>query len=301
MILRRLPARRGFAWRLAGAAIRLALIVLVGVLACAALVRYSPGFESEEADIDARVSRETALAIHERAGTAESFPKYAADYFLRALHGDLGVSRAFNSPVADLLRDRAPISLALIVSGIAVAWAAGLALAWFAVWQPAKGIRPLAEAVAGISLAIPAPVIAIAFFLAGAPLSAALALAILPRIFGTIRELLEDVSRSPALISARARGLSRSAVAIRYVALPIAPQLAALFGVSLVMAFGSAIPVEALCDVPGIGQLAWRAALGRDLPLLCGLAMAITLTVALAHTGAEIFDAHGPASPERQD
>jgi ABC-type dipeptide/oligopeptide/nickel transport system permease component len=68
-----------------------------------------------------------------------------------------------------------------------------------------------------------------------------------------------------------------------------------LFGISLVLAFGSAIPVEALCDVAGIGQLAWRAALGRDLPLLCGLAMAVTFMVALAHTGAELFDTR-PAS-----
>jgi ABC-type dipeptide/oligopeptide/nickel transport system permease component len=66
-----------------------------------------------------------------------------------------------------------------------------------------------------------------------------------------------------------------------------------LFGVSLVLAFGSAIPVEALCDVAGVGQLAWRAALGRDLPLLCGLAMAVTFMVALAHTGAELFDTRG--------
>jgi peptide/nickel transport system permease protein len=177
----------------------------------------------------------------------------------------------------------------LMVSGISLAWAAGLMLAWVAVCQPVMLFRSGAEVLAGISLAIPAPVIAIAFFLAGAPVSAALALAILPRVFGTIRELLEDVWRSPALVFARARGLSRTAVAIRYVALPIAPQISALVGVSLVLAFGSAIPVEALCDVAGIGQLAWRAALGRDLPLLCGIAMAITFLVALAHTGTELF------------
>ena len=289
MIARRSPARGGFARRLAGAAIRLALIVIAGVLACAALVRYSPGFESEEADIDARLSRETALAIHQQAGTNESFPAFALDYFRRAVHGDLGVSRTFNSPVADLLRQRASATLTLMVSGITLAWVAGLMLAWIAVCQPVTFFRSGAEVVAGISLAIPAPVIAIAFFLSGVPVSSALALAILPRVFGTIRELLEDVWRSPALVFARARGLSAAAVTIRYVALPIAPQLTALIGVSVVLAFGSAIPIEALCDVAGIGQLAWRAALGRDLPLLCGVAMAITFIVALAHTGTELL------------
>ncbi len=176
-----------------------------------------------------------------------------------------------------------------MVSGITMAWAAGLVLAWIAVCQPVAFFRAGAEMLAGISLAIPAPVIAIAFFLWGTPVSAALALAILPRVFGTLRELLEEAWHSPALVFARARGVSGAAVAIRYVALPIAPQLTALMGVSLVLAFGSAIPVEALCDVAGIGQLAWRAALGRDLPLLCGVAMAITFLVALAQTGTELF------------
>jgi peptide/nickel transport system permease protein len=289
MIARRSPARGGLARRLAGAAVRLALIVVAGVLACAALVRYSPGFESEEADIDSRLSRETALAIHQQARTDESFPGFALDYFRRAVHGDLGVSRTFNSPVSYLLRERASATLTLMVSGITLAWAAAMMLAWIAVCQPVAFFRSGAEALAGISLAIPAPVIAIAFFLSGVPVSAALALAILPRVFGTIRELLEDVWRSPALVFARARGLSAGAVTIRYVALPIAPQLTALIGVSVVLAFGSAIPVEALCDVAGIGQLAWRAALGRDLPLLCGVAMAITFLVALAHTGTELL------------
>lgn len=46
------------------------------------------------------------------------------------------------------------------------------------------------------------------------------------------------------------------------------------------LAFGSIIPIEALCDVPGIGQLAWKAALARDLPILCGLGLVVTFLVA---------------------
>ena len=43
-----------------------------------------------------------------------------------------------------------------------------------------------------------------------------------------------------------------------------AAPLLALAGVSVSIALGAAIPVEALCGIPGIGQLAWQAALGRD-------------------------------------
>ena len=65
-------------------------------------------------------------------------------------------------------------------------------------------------------------------------------------------------------------------------------QLIALAGVALVLAFGVLIPIEAICDVPGIGQLTWKAAVARDLPLLCGLALIITLVVALVASVGEL-------------
>jgi peptide/nickel transport system permease protein len=49
------------------------------------------------------------------------------------------------------------------------------------------------------------------------------------------------------------------------------------------MAFGAAIPIEALCDSPGIGQLAWQAALNRDLPLIVNLTFILTLITVAAN------------------
>jgi peptide/nickel transport system permease protein len=66
------------------------------------------------------------------------------------------------------------------------------------------------------------------------------------------------------------------------------PALFALFGVSLSMAFGAAIPIEALCDSPGVGQLAWQAALNRDLPLIMNLTLLITLITVAANLLASI-------------
>jgi ABC-type dipeptide/oligopeptide/nickel transport system permease component len=60
-------------------------------------------------------------------------------------------------------------------------------------------------------------------------------------------------------------------------------------GVTVSMAFTAAIPVEALCDMPGIGQLAWKAALARDLELLVMLTMIVTTVTLLANSGAELL------------
>jgi len=46
--------------------------------------------------------------------------------------------------------------------------------------------------------------------------------------------------------------------------------------------------VESLCDVPGIGQLAWKAALSRDLPLLSALSLIITFLIASVHSLGEL-------------
>ena len=102
-----------------------------------------------------------------------------------------------------------------------------------------------------------------------------------------MRALLDDCYASPALLAARGAGVGPMAIAARYVLRPAAPQLIALLGVALVLAFGSAIPIEALCDVPGLGALALQAATSRDMPLLCGMALIITFFVTLVHAVGE--------------
>jgi peptide/nickel transport system permease protein len=63
----------------------------------------------------------------------------------------------------------------------------------------------------------------------------------------------------------------------------------ALAGVSVSLALGAAVPIEALCGIPGIGQLAWQAALGRDLPMLVTLTVLVTLVTLVANTAATVL------------
>jgi peptide/nickel transport system permease protein len=75
---------------------------------------------------------------------------------------------------------------------------------------------------------------------------------------------------------ARARGLSGTRIFLFHVAPAALMPVLALGGISITLAFGASIPIEALADSPGIGQLAWRAALGRDLPVLVGITLLLT-------------------------
>jgi len=266
--------------KVAGSLANLLAVVLIGGFAASALVRFSPGFDVDENSWNPKISPATLEVMHARLKRENRLPVFYWHYLRAALHGDLGQSDSLKTPVVELLRQRAPVTARLIGWGTVGGLFFGALLAWIAVWPRRAGLGILAGSISGFLLAIPPAVLALAFFFEEAPLGLAVALALLPRIFGTMRALLKGFYSSPALLAARARGVKPVQLGLRYVLGAALPQLIALTGVALVLAFGSIIPIEALCDVPGIGQLAWKAALARDLPLLCGLALIITFTVA---------------------
>jgi peptide/nickel transport system permease protein len=266
----------------------LTFVVLGGVFAASALVRFSPGFDIDENSWNPKISADTSKAMHALNEGQNRLPVFYFHYLRSALHGDLGKSESLKIPVTELLRQRAPVSGRLIGWGTAGGMLLGALFAWLAVWPRQKGVGFLTTSASALLLAIPPAVLALAFFFTQSPLWLAVALALLPRVFGTMRALLSEIYQSPALLAARARGVGPGTLAWRYAVLPALPQLAALTGVSLVLAFGSLVPIEALCDVPGIGQLAWKAALARDLPLLSGLALIVTSAVASVHALGEL-------------
>lgn len=270
--------------RLVRSALHLTVVVLLGGFAAAALVRYSPGFDVDENAWNPRAGASAREALAERRAAEAELPRFYVRYLVAAAHGDFGVSEAYRVPVAELLRDRAPVTGRLILAGAGGGFLLAALLAWVAVWPRTAGLELAASGISSFLLAIPPAVLALAFFFREAPIAAALGLAVMPRLFGSLRAMLRDAYESTPLLAARARGVGPFTLGFRYVVGPITPRLFALAALAVVIAFGSSIPVESLCDVPGIGQLAWKAALARDLPLLSALALIVTFVVASVQT-----------------
>lgn len=269
-----------FAGRFAVGLMNVVLTVVVGGFLAAALVRYSPGFDVDENAWNPRISASTLATMHSRREAENSLPRFYLRYLSKAVQGDFGISESLRLPVSELLRDRGPVSAPLLLWGTLGGLSLGGLLAWVAVWPRRLPLEIAAVSASGLLLAIPPAVLALFFFFRELPLWLGVALALMPRVFGTARAVLEDFFASPALLAARARGVGSARLAMAYVVGPAAPRLAALTGVAVVTAFGSLIPIEALCDVPGIGQLAWKAAVSRDLTLLSALALIVTFLVA---------------------
>jgi peptide/nickel transport system permease protein len=268
--------------------VRVGIVLLLGGFLGATLVRLAPGFGVDEEELDSRLNKESIQALRRAHWTDESVGRFYLRYLSGLLHGDLGVSLSLHQPVRRLLAERFPETMKSIGLGLAFAWSAGLAFAMIAVMSRWWLVDFVTSLVASILLCIPAAALALLFVVARAPGRLALGLILFPKIFSYSRNLLAKSASLPYVLTARAKGLDEIRVMFRHI-LPVAgPQLLALAGVSVSLAFAATIPVEVLCDLPGISQLAWKAALSRDLVLLVNVTMIVTLITLVINSAAEL-------------
>lgn len=270
---------------------------LLGGFLSASLVRLAPGFDTDEAQLDPHLNAASIQALRQARLEHNNIFRFYAHSLSRALHGDLGTSISLGRPVSALLRDRVPLTLRLLGLGLLLSWTAVLALALSAARLRVAIYDGFATVVSGTLLCVPAAVLALFSVLWNVPGALAIALIIFPRDYRYTRNLLAKAYSLPHVLAARAKGISELRILFWHVVPVVAPHILAVAGVSVSIALGAAIPVEALCGLAGVGQLAWQAALARDLPLLVNITVLVTLVTLLANSSADLIGSmwRGPA------
>jgi peptide/nickel transport system permease protein len=263
--------------------------LLISGLAGATLIRIAPGFGIDAEVLDPRLSRQSLEALgREHAGEQNPLAFYVR--FLNGLlHGDAGRSVVFGQPVAALISERLPTTLRSAFFGLAFGWSAAVLFAAVCALRARPAALLSGLAFSGALLSIPSAVVAMVCLLMGLPPACAIAAVVFPRVFPHAYEQLRAGQSKPHVLMARARGLSAARVFLVHTVPPVLGPVLALAGVSAILAFGASIPIEALADSPGIGQLAWQAALARDLPVLVSLTILLTSVTVLANMLADIF------------
>jgi len=270
---------------------RIALTVLAGGLLSATLARYAPGFGSDEDQLDTRRDSASLQRLRDRQMEDSNVTAFYTRSLIKYLSGDLGVSRSLQRPVRELLVERFKPTVIALLTGLVLAWMLGLTAALFAIFRP----NPLTQAGLAASgtfmQCVPAAVVALFLFVMGGrgPLlgGVAVALVLYPRIASYSSGMLKQAYSSSHVLMARARGISRARVFLWH-ALPVSlPQLISFAGVSVSLALSASIPMEVILDTPGIGQLAWQAALARDMSLLVALTICFSLIIVSANTISE--------------
>jgi peptide/nickel transport system permease protein len=267
---------------------RILLTALVGGLLGATLVRLGPGFGVDEREFDARLNAQSQQAIRAERARDNNIALFYIRYLSGLVHGDLGFSRSLNRPVSELLKERLPLTLGSLAYGVLGGMSIGLVLALASVWWQAPGSDLVPAVLSGLALALPAALIALVFLWMGAGGRWAIALVVFPHVYRYAKNLLVASYHAPHVLAAEAKGLSPARVLFAHVFTPAAPQLAALAGISVSLAFGASIPIEVICDTPGVGQLAWKAALDRDLPLLVNITVLVTLMTLVVNACADV-------------
>jgi len=269
--------------KIVGRLLLLGIVCLLGGLLSASLVRFSPGYGVDERELDPRLSQASVEAIRNSNRLNAGLFSYYGHYLVGAVHGDLGSSQWLQRPISSLVKERFPVTAKSVLFGVSLAWLSALTISLAGVLLRGFYFDISTTLLSGVLIALPAAVVAIFSVYLRAPVFVAIAVVTFPKLFRYLRNLLIHAYSQPHILAARARGISQAKILLHHV-LPLAsPALFALLGVSLAVAFGAAIPIEALCDSPGVGQLAWQAALNRDLPLIMNLTLLVTLITVAAN------------------
>jgi peptide/nickel transport system permease protein len=263
-------------------------LAICGALFSATLVRFAPGYAVQERDLDPRWSAQSIEALRQKQALHEALPLFYVHYIWALAHGDLGESDSLKRPVRELLTQRFPVTSNSVVRGLGLAWLAAALLASFGLGSRGGLYEASSTAFSSLLLSLPSAVVAMLAVHLRTPVFCAIGVVVFPRLYGYIRTLLVRSYDQPHVLAARARGLGSTAIFWRHVLPVAASPLLALLGVSFAIAFGAAIPIEALCDSPGLGQLAWHAALSRDLPLIVNVTLVVCVVMLAANSLADV-------------
>jgi peptide/nickel transport system permease protein len=256
-------------------------IVLLVIIGSTILVRFAPGYLSDAREMDSRYADAARAELSTEAARSNSLLHMLSSEIGGWARGDAGVSRQYGVPVAELIVPRLGVTGGLMLRAIVLAWT--LALCASLISSAGRNPSLVWQTPATLLLAVPIAAMATICLLAGSggPVLV-MALLLAARDFKFLHRTLRKAWLDPHLLHARAQGVRTRRLLAAHILPAIASQLSALATLSIVTALSALVPVEVIFNVPGLGQLAWNAAMNRDLPVLLAVTIIMALAVTLA-------------------
>ncbi|MBK5970656.1 MULTISPECIES: nickel ABC transporter permease [Thiorhodovibrio] len=272
-----------------------ALVVMLGVCTLVFLLLHLVPGDPVEAMLGESARPADQAALRTRLGLDRPLAVQYRDYLSGLLRLDLGESFTDQRPVTAMIAERFPATLQLTLAALTLAVIIALPLGVLAARHQGRPLDSAAMGFSVLGMAVPnfwlGPMLILVFslWLGWTPVSGregwnslilpALTLgtglaALLARM---VRASLLEVLSEDYIRTARAKGLSESAVlwhhALRNAALPILT----LLGLQLGGLLGGAVITETVFSWPGIGSLLVDAIKARDYPVAQGCVLLISL------------------------
>ena len=275
------------------------LVTLVGVSFLTFCLAYlAPGDPAAMLleSADTIVSEEVLQKTREELGLDKPFLVQYGNWAAGVLHGDMGMSYSAKKPVSEKLAEGFVGTLFLAVVTVVFVLAISLPLGiWSAVRQnewpdylvrffsfvgvsmPNFWLGLLLLYVFGLRLGL-FPIASATVTLKGIVLPA-LTLAVYQsaKYVRQVRTVVLDELHQDYVIGARARGLSETAILWRHVLPNALLPLITLLGMSIGWLLGGVAVIEMVFSWPGIGNMAVRAIMMRDYPLIEGFVLWIAI------------------------
>lgn len=296
-------------------------VLLIVVIATFLLLESAPG-DAVDAYLLSAGGGDAALAASLRAqyGLDQSLLSRLLLYIAALGRLDLGWSVAFERPVLDLILERLPNTLLLMVSATALSFGLGSLLGVVAGSRP-RSITDRALSIGALTLyAIPGfwlglvLVLLFSVSLRWLPLAGletvasgkhgaaraldiarhlvlpvvALGVIYLALFLRVMRASMAEVWRQDFVLAAKAKGLSRQRIVWRHVVRAALLPVVTVLGLQAAGMLGGSVVIESVFAIPGFGRLAQEAVAGRDAPLLIGIILTSAVLVILINLVVDI-------------
>jgi peptide/nickel transport system permease protein len=278
--------------------------VLLGiVLTVFLVVRLIPG-DPARIMLGQRASEEKLAELRAELGLDQPIWQQFVTFVGNVAQGDLGNSLFYRRPVLEVIFERLPVTVSLVVLSVILSVAICLPLAVASAMragsvtdQTIRGLSTLSLAMPGfwlglnllILFAVVWPVFPLSGFgdgpadilwhltLPAITITASLA----PILIRTLRASLIEVMAAPHVQFARTKGLAEGRLVRRHVLRNGLMATVTILGVNIGWLMGGSVVVEQVFSLPGLGALIVNSISARDYPMIQGIALVFGLLVIL--------------------
>ena len=288
------------------------------------LLKAAPGDAADAMAAEAgSATEETMKLLRHRFGLDNPVLVQLLDDLSNLAHLSLGYSPRYNTPVLELIGQRLPGTLILMVVALIIAvllglvvgavmavfagrlpdrllsvisllfystpgfWVGLMLIVVFSVnlgWLPSGGSATIGSDLTGL----PALLDQARYMILPATSLALFYVSVYARL---TRASMLEVKTQDFVRTARAKGLSPTAVTIRHVLRNALIPITTLAGMHIGSMLGGAVVVETVYSWPGLGRLAFEAVMARDFTVLLGILLLSSLLVIAANVVVDLLHA----------
>lgn len=234
-------------------------------------------------------SQERIDELREAYGFNDPFIVQYFNHLVAAVQGDLGQSVQTGQPVTVAIGQVVASTVQLSLAALTLAIVFGGGLAILATYTRASGLRNFLLSLPPVTVSLPTfwvgllliqlfsfqlglfPAVGDDGFAALVLPAITLALPVTAMIAQVLARSLQEAARDPYVVTARAKGISRTTVHIRHVLRNATLPALTVVGLVTGNLLAGSVIVETVFSRPGVGQLTVEAVTMQDLPVVLGV------------------------------